>query len=196
MTSRMDWTDEAAAAETRRGDRNAFRVLVDRHSRAVFRLAYRMTGNESDAEDVVQETFLRAFKQIKHFDGRSSFSTWLYRICSNCALDLIRARKTRERQREPLDDEKTPSWIDRIAAREPDPERLTHSGQITRLLKPALDQLSEMERVAFTLRHFEGCNVEEIARTLGVQQNAAKHSVFRAVQKLRRALEPAWGVTR
>ena len=196
MTSRMEWTDEAAAAETRRGDRNAFRVLVDRHSRAVFRLGYRMTGNESDAEDVVQETFLRAYKQIKHFDGRSSFSTWIYRICANCALDLIRARKTRERQRETLVDGKATSWIDRIAAREPDPERLTHSAQISRLLQPALEQLSEMERVAFTLRHFEGCNVEEIARTLGVQQNAAKHSVFRAVQKLRRALEPAWGVTR
>jgi RNA polymerase sigma-70 factor, ECF subfamily len=192
----MEWTDEAAAAETRRGDRNAFRVLVDRHSRAVFRLAYRMTGNESDAEDVVQETFLRAYKQIKHFDGRSAFSAWIYRICSNCALDLIRIRKTREREREPLGHEKTPSWIDRIAAREPDPERLMHSGQISRLLQPALEQLSEMERVAFTLRHFEGCNVEEIARALGVQQNAAKHSVFRAVQKLRRALEPAWGVTR
>jgi RNA polymerase sigma-70 factor (ECF subfamily) len=191
----MEWTDAAAAAETRRGDRNAFRVLVDRHSRAVFRLAYRMTGNESDAEDVVQETFLRAFKQIKQFDSRSSFSTWLYRICSNCALDLIRARKTREKQREPVGEERT-SWIDKIAAREPDPERLMRSGQIARLLEPALGQLSEMERVAFTLRHFEGCNVEEIARTLGVQQNAAKHSVFRAVQKLRRALEPAWGVTR
>lgn len=196
MTSRMEWSDEAAAAETRRGDRNAFRVLVERHSRSVFRLAYRMTGNESDAEDVVQETFLRAYKQIKHFDGRSSFSTWIYRIGSNCALDLIRARKTRERQREPVGDEKTPSWIDRIAAPEPDPERLIHSGQINRLLQPALEQLSEMERVAFTLRHFEGCNLEEIARTLGVQQNAAKHTVFRAVQKLRRALEPAWGVTR
>ncbi|MFL6447025.1 MAG: RNA polymerase sigma factor [Bryobacteraceae bacterium] len=192
----MEWTDEAAAAETRKGDRNAFRVLVDRHGRAVFRLAYRMTGNEQDAEDVVQETFLRAYKQIRQFDGRSSFSTWLYRICSNCSLDLIRARKTREKQREPLGEEKTTSWIETLSAREPDPERLTQSGQITRLLKPALDQLSEMERVAFTLRHFEGCNVEEIARTLGVQQNAAKHSVFRAVQKLRRVLEPAWGVTR
>ncbi len=193
MTSRMEWTDAAAAAETRKGDRNAFRVLVDRHSRAVFRLAYRMTGNESDAEDVVQETFLRAYKQIKQFDDRSSFSTWVYRICSNCALDLIRARKTREKQREPLGDDKTSSWIDQVAARDPDPERLTQSGQVAQLLEPALQQLSEMERVAFTLRHFEGCNVDEIARALGVQQNAAKHSVFRAVQKLRRALEPAWG---
>src|SRR4051795_547818 len=193
----MDATEAAAVlARARQGDSDAFRALVEQHSRSVFRLAYRMTGNEQDAEDVVQETFLRAYKQIRHFDGRSSFSTWLYRICSNCSLDLIRARKTREKQREPLRDEKVTSWIDTIAAREPDPERLTHSGQITRLLKPALEHLSEMERVAFTLRHFEGCNVEEIARTLGVQQNAAKHSVFRAVQKLRRALEPAWGVTR
>jgi RNA polymerase sigma-70 factor, ECF subfamily len=192
----MEWTDAAAAAETRKGDRNAFRVLVERHSRAVYRLAYRITGNEQDAEDVVQETFLRAYKQIGQFDGRSSFSTWIYRICSNCSLDLIRSRKAREKPREPVVEEKATSWIDRIAAPDPDPERLTHSGQITRLLKPALEQLSEMERVAFTLRHFEGCNVEEIARTLGVHQNAAKHSVFRAVQKLRRALEPAWGVTR
>src|SRR3954468_7726734 len=134
MTSRMEWTDEAAAAEARRGDRNAFRVLVDRHGRAVFRLAYRMTVNEGAAGGGVQETFLRAYKQIGQFDGRSSFSTWLYRICSNCSLDLIRARKTREKQREPLRDEKVTSWIDTIAAREPDPERLTHSGQITRLL--------------------------------------------------------------
>src|SRR5436305_4889538 len=133
MTSRMEWTDEAAAAETRKGDRNAFRVLVERHSRAVFRLAYRMTGNEQDAEDVVQETFLRAYKQIGQFDGRSSFSTWIYRICSNCSLDVIRARKTREKQREPLTHQKATSWIDRVAAPEPDPERLTQSCRVSRL---------------------------------------------------------------
>lgn len=195
MTSRMEWTDEAAAAETRKGNTNAFRVLVERHSRAVFRLAYRMTGNQQDAEDMVQETFLRAYKQIGHFDGRSSFSTWLYRICSNCSLDLIRSRKAHEKKRDSPGEEKTASWIDRLAAPEPDPERLMQSSQVSRLLEPAMEQLSEMERVAFVLRHFEGCGVEEIAKTLGVQQNAAKHSVFRAVQKLRRALEPAWGVT-
>ena len=63
------------------------------------------------------------------------------------------------------------------------------------MLKPALEQLSEMERTAFVLRHYEGCHIEEIARALGVEPGAAKHSVFRAVQKLRRALEPAWGTT-
>lgn len=73
--------------------------------------------------------------------------------------------------------------------------RLMQSGQIAELLEPALEQLSEMERAAFILRHYEGCDIEEIARALGVRANAAKHSVFRAVQKLRRALEPAWGTT-
>ncbi len=190
----MEWTDTAAADEARKGNQHAFRILVERHSSSVFRLAYRMTGNEQDAEDVVQETFLRAYKQLHRFDGRAAFATWLYRICANCSLDLIRARKSRKEQSDDADTNF--SWLDRVAATDPSPERLTQSGQIAGLLEPALGQLSEMERAAFVLRHYEGCDIEEIARTLGVRANAAKHSVFRAVQKLRRALEPAWGVAR
>ena len=91
----MEWTDSAAAEEARKGNQLAFRVLVERHSKSVFRLAFRMTGTEQDAEDVVQETFLRAYKQLQGFDGRAAFGTWLYRICANCSLDLMRARKSR-----------------------------------------------------------------------------------------------------
>ena len=191
---RMEWTDAAAAEEARNGNQSAFRVLVERHSQLLFRLAYRMTGNEHDAEDLVQETFLRAYKQISGFDGRASFSTWLYRICVNCSFDLLRARKNRqERQMSNSDD--SSSWLDRVAAPDPTPERLTESGQIAGMLEPALKQLSDMERTAFVMRHFEGCTIEQIACVLGVHTNAAKHSVFRAVQKLRRALQPAWGVS-
>ncbi len=192
----MDWTDEAAAQEARKGNQVAFRVLVERHSRSVFGLAFRMCGNEQDAEDLVQETFLRAYKQLNRFDGRSAFGTWLYRICANCTLDLLRSRKSRKEVRAHTAEGATTSWLEAVAARDPGPERLTHSREIAGLLEPALKQLSEMERTAFVLRHYEGCDIEEIARALGVQANAAKHSVFRAVQKLRRALEPAWGVTR
>lgn len=191
----MEWTDSAAADEARKGNQLAFRALVERHSQSVFRLAFRMTGNEQDAEDLVQETFLRAYKQLHRFDGRASFGTWIYRICANCSLDLIRARKGRKEQQTSTDDE-TLNWLDRIATREPSPERLTQSGQLASLLESALKRLTEMERAAFVLRHYEGCAIEEIARTLGVETNAAKHSVFRAVQKLRRAMEPAWGVAR
>ncbi len=193
----MEWTDSTAAEQARHGDQNAFRVLVERHSQPVFRLAFRMTGNEQDAEDVVQETFLRAYKQIHRFDGRSAFGTWVYRICANCSLDMIRARKSRKEQPTAAsDDDYTANWLERLAAHDPSPERLTQSGEIADLIEPALQSLTETERTAFVLRHYEGCDIEEIARTLGVQNNAAKHSVFRAVQKLRRALEPAWGVAR
>src|SRR6202047_2973434 len=96
----MEQTEAAAIDRAKAGDGDAFRTLVERHSRSVFRLAYRMTGNEQDAEDVVQETFLRAYKQLSHYESRSSFSTWLYRIASNYSLDLIRMRKRHEDKRE------------------------------------------------------------------------------------------------
>ena len=185
----MEWTDSAAAEQARQGDQRAFGVLVERHSRSVFRLAFRMTQNEQDAEDLVQETFLKAYKQLHRFDGRSAFGTWLYRIAANCSLDLIRARKNRRERQTTLTSETT-DWLDRVAAPDPSPERQARSGQVASLLKPALAQLTELERTAFVLRHYEGCGIEEIAGVLGVQTNAAKHSVFRAVQKLRRALEP------
>ena len=183
----MDWTDQAAAEEARKGNQLAFRVLVERHSRAVFRLAFRMTGNEQDAEDMVQETFLRAFKQLNRFDGRASFGTWLYRIATNCSLDLIRARRVWGEGQPGLDTAESPA---------PSPERVTRSKQLAGILDHALEQLSDAERTAFLLRHYEGCSIEEIAKVLGIRNSAAKHSVFRAVQKLRGALEPAWGGAR
>src|SRR5437016_6985315 len=94
----MEWSDETAVARARSGDADAFRLLVERHSRPLFRLAFRMTGNESDAEDVVQETFLRAYRQLAKFDERASFGTWLYRIATNYTLDLVRARNRRSEQ--------------------------------------------------------------------------------------------------
>lgn len=188
----MEWTDSAAAEEARKGNQHAFRVLVERHSHSVFRLAFRMTGNEQDAEDMVQETFLRAYKQLKQFDARSGFATWLYRICTNCSIDLLRARKRRNEEAFP-GEKFTIHWLDRVASSGPSPERLTQSNQIGNRLEDALKRLSETERIAFVLRHYEGRDIEQIADALGVQPNAAKHSVFRAVQKLRRALEPVWG---
>jgi len=192
----MEWTDAEAAREARLGNQQAFRVLVERHSRVLFRLAYRMTGNEQDAEDLVQESFLRAYKQLHNFDERAAFGTWLHRICVNCSLDLIRARKTRREIQNKVEDEQTTSWLEQVAAPGPSPERLMLSNQVTELLEPALGKLSETERAAFILRHYEGSSIEDIAQALGVQTSAAKHSVFRAVQKLRRSLAPAWGAAR
>jgi RNA polymerase sigma-70 factor (ECF subfamily) len=185
--------DEVVIGKARRGDRDAFRVLVERHSRAVFRLAFRMTGSEIDAEDMVQETFLKAWKQIGKFDGRATFGTWLHRICANCSLDHIRARQRKQGREAVSRGESDSSGTDPLmqaATPAPSPERLALSSQISAILVPALADLSAMERAAFVLRHFEGQSIEEISRALGLKANAAKHSVFRAVRKMRLALEP------
>src|SRR3989442_3025121 len=103
----MDATEAAAdLARARQGDSEAFRAVVERHGRSVFRLAYRMTGNEQDAEDVVQESFLRAYRQLGRFESRANFGTWLYRITANCAVDMMRSKQARHDQSrsESLDD--------------------------------------------------------------------------------------------
>src|ERR1035438_1813561 len=100
----MELSDGTYVTRARSGDSDAFRALVERHSRSVFRLAFRMTGNEQDAEDVVQESMLRAYKQLGKFDDRASFGTWLYRIAANCSLDLVRSRKRRGEHLTPATD--------------------------------------------------------------------------------------------
>jgi RNA polymerase sigma-70 factor (ECF subfamily) len=187
-------SDQAVVAEARAGSADAFRVLVERHSRQVFRLAFRMTGNEHDAEDLVQETFLRACKQLHSYDGRASFATWLYRIASNCSVDLLRSRQSRQRRIVDLAPDLRDSGdpLESFPTKSPSPETLSMGADITRLLTPAMRQLSEKERAAFVLRHYEGLSIEEISQALNIRQSAAKHSIFRAVQKLRRVLEPAF----
>ena len=179
----MEQSEAAAIEQARAGDPEAFRVLVEQHSRTVFRRAYRMTANEQDAEDTVQETFLRAYRQIRHFDARSKFSTWICRIAVNCSLDLLRARRRRQESEDLIN-------RDGPAPDQPSPERLTFSRQVQQKVTAALAELSPAERAAFVLRHFEGVSLGEIAGVLGHSNGAARHCVFRAVQKLRRALEP------
>jgi len=179
----------SAVERARSGDSDAFRQLVEQHSRAVFRLAFRMTGNEEDAEDVVQETFLRAYKQLDKYEARSSFSTWLYRIASNYSLDLIRMRKRHEDKRERGTAEDR-DILQSIPVDSPGPDRIMYGTQVQERVNEALNELSPQERTAFILGHFEGLSIEEIGSTLGTGTNATKHSIFRAVQKLRRSLEP------
>ena len=186
----MDATEAAAVlARARQGDSDAFRALVETHSRNVFRLAFRMTGNEQDAEDVVQESFLRAYRQLGRFESRANFGTWLYRIVSNCSVDLMRSKQARHDQvrGDSLDEA---GAMELPAADMPGPERMAESAEIERRVQDALRELSPLERAAFTLRHYEGRSIDEISETLGLGTSAAKHSVFRAVKKLRLALAP------
>ena len=184
-----NYGDAAAVERARNGDRDAFRVLVERHASAVFRLAYRMTLNETDAEDMVQETFLRAWSEMRRFDGRAAFGTWLHRICANRTVDFLRSRKRWQGPAMPDTDREYDPFRN-LASAAPSPEREAQSAQTGAMLEPALAALSEVERAAFTMRHYEGLAIDDVAAALGVQPGAARHSIFRAVRKLRRALEP------
>jgi RNA polymerase sigma-70 factor, ECF subfamily len=187
-------SDAIAVERTLAGDREAYRVLVERHSRNVYRLAYRMTGNGHDAEEVVQEAFLRAYQKLRQFAGQANFGTWVYRIAANYAIDRIRQRGSEDSRREAktrLGEDGL--QVDPVATAPdpaPSPERLAQSAQLGAKMQEALATLTPAERTAIVMRHWEGCAIEEISAVLKSSNNATKNTVFRAVAKLRKTLEP------
>ena len=185
----MDVRDPTVVARAAGGDRDAFKALVEMHSRYIYSLAHRMTGNAQDAEDVVQEAWLKAHRQLSRFESRADFRTWMHRITVNCSIDLIRARRHREDAHDPMDLEQGP-LSERGADAQATPERMTASAQISDRVNQALGLLTALERSAFTLRHVEGMSIEEVGAKLGMKTSATKHSIFRAVKKMRAALEP------
>ena len=185
----MEESDLAAVCRARNGDADAFRTLVERHSRSVFRLTYRMTGNEQDAEDLVQETFIKAFRKLKGFEERARFGSWLHRIAVNCFFDWKRRHRTHEQLDENIEPRvQTGAFV--FAGHKSNPDQLLLSMELQQRLEAGLSELSTQERAAFVLRHFEGMSIEEIGRLLDLDISAAKHSVFRAVKKMRRVLSP------
>ncbi|HYA97613.1 MAG TPA: sigma-70 family RNA polymerase sigma factor [Methylomirabilota bacterium] len=186
-------SDAAAVERTLAGDADAFRLLVERHSRSVFRLAHRMSGNQHDAEEIVQEAFLRAYRKLRQFESRANFGTWVYRIAANCAIDRLRRQRKEEMHLEtelPQEEGPENGGLQKHADERPTPERTAMSAELRKKIEEALAGLSAAERAAFVMRHWEGLGIEEIAAVLRLKPSAAKNTVFRAVQKLRQALEP------
>jgi RNA polymerase sigma-70 factor (ECF subfamily) len=188
----METTDAAVVAQVLAGDKDAFRVLVERHSRSIFRVVYRMTGNQQDTEELVQETFLRAYRSLQRFELRSNFATWLYRIAVNRSLDFLVSRKAAMKDPYQVADSADPEDHHQIQVHSanPGPERVAMSGEINRKVGQAMTLLTPAERAAFIMRHMEGRSIEEISLALNLKPSAAKNCVFRAVKKLRRQLEP------
>jgi RNA polymerase sigma-70 factor (ECF subfamily) len=186
-------SDASAVERTLAGERDAYRILVERHSQNVYRLAYRMTGNSHDAEEIVQEAFLRSYQKLAQFAGNANFGTWVYRIAANYAIDRMRQRKSEDARREvsskPTEDGREVDPITQVRDPGPSPERLAGNLELAAKMKQALDALTPAERTAIVMRHWDGCGIEEIAAVLKSNSNATKNTVFRAVQKLRRALE-------
>lgn len=186
---RMGENDHATIQAVLEGNKEAYGALVAQNSRSVFRVAFRITGNEGDAEEVVQEAFLRGYRKLEKFESRSNFGTWIYRIAVRCALDKISDRRIEESRRVVSDSD--PDFdAGQVPDHAPDPERLLLSGELGAVRESAMRTLTPMERAAFTLRHMEDCSLQEIAAALGIDPNAAKQAVYRAVHKLRQRLAP------
>jgi RNA polymerase sigma-70 factor, ECF subfamily len=169
------------------GDRAAFDELVRATYADAYTLAYRLTGNEEDASDVVQEAYLRAYKSLKRFRGDAQFSTWLYRIVANCASTLLGKRtKTRHDQ---LDEANAP--IDAHA--EYDPGASADIGVDRAMVTEALRELPDGLRAVVVLRDVYDLPHEAIAKELGISEAAAKVRLHRARRKLRERLFPLRG---
>lgn len=178
--------EEALVRRVLAGDRAAFETLVSRYHRIVFAIAFRMTGNRAEAEDVSQEVFLRLYRGLRQFDPSLPFAPWVRRIAGNAALNHLRRRSLERRHAAPESDQgEMPDLPDAAA----DPEERAARAEEAGRLERALAILPENQRLAVTLKYVEGLTAEEIADAMGAPRNTVKTWLLRARERLREELK-------
>jgi RNA polymerase sigma factor (sigma-70 family) len=181
--------DEELVAAARSGDELAFESLFERHRRRIFALAFRYTGVREDAEDIVQQTFQKAFVHLHKFEGKSSFSTWATRIAINQALISLRTRRAlREVPMDDLSSDEVRPLVPEPADTNPDPEVNCSRKERARILFAAMRQLRPGMRRAIHLREMEELSARETAARMRVSVGTVKARVFRARKQLGKAL--------
>lgn len=173
----------------RNGDRAEFSRVVEAYYAHIYRLAMKILGNQQDAEDVLQDTFLKAFKHLDSFDGRAKLSTWLYRIATNEALMILRRQRSNVSSiDEPLDtdegEQEPLNLIDWCCV----PEKELMSQEVQKYLDLAVEELPDNLRVVFVLRDIENLSTQETAEVLGLSETAVKTRLSRARMRLRQDL--------
>ena len=176
--------DTQLVARSLKQDHEAFGQLIDRHASAIVNLAYRMVGNQAEAEDLAQEAFLAAFKALPSFRADAKFSTWLYRIASNKCKDWLRVKRPGQGQYDVDADEQ----LDFHVAEDRTPEALLSQQQVAQELERAIQRLPPLYREAFVLKHLEGLSYEEMEEILGVSGDTLKMRVYKGRVQLSREL--------
>ncbi|MYA79548.1 MAG: RNA polymerase sigma factor [Acidobacteriia bacterium] len=185
----LAFDDIALATEAKQGDKGAFTELVNRYAQRVFRVARHITKNDQDAEDVLQDTFLKAYSRLGQFEGNAKFYTWIVRVAVNEAL--MRMRRGKNRVTVSLDQELETSdgAIQReLPAETESPEESLSRTELRDSLTQAIDSLSEIYRPVFVLRDVEGLSTEETAEMLNLSLPAVKSRLLRARLQLRQKL--------
>ena len=185
--------DAALVTRVQEGNLDAFEELFARHSRRVYRTLVAITGNVEEAQDAMQDTFLKAFVHIDSFQSRSKFSTWLISIASNTALQRLRDQK----RLDPLDDAGDKSEFSAIQVRawNADPEQLYSQAERRMIVESGLMELPSKYRVVLVMRDIEQLSTEETATALGLGIPALKARLFRARSMLRGTLSPHFAVS-
>ena len=188
--SRID--DTLLVREAQRGNRAAFEELVRHYDQAVLRLALHLTGTEHEAQDVYQDAFLKAYKNIGRFRFECSFYTWIYRIVTNLCLDNIRKKQVRKEDAPVVVDSEGEQYdvLAQVAdARSgANPERDLMRRELGGRISRALEKLTPRERVVFELKHYQGLKLRTVGEMLNTTEETAKNTLFRATQKLRATL--------
>ena len=175
--------EREVVARARRGDEEMFSRLVERHSRSLHRVVARMLGDEEEAWDVVQMAWLKAWQRLDRYDERWRFSTWIHRIATNLAIDVLRARSSRERAHTTGG----AVWL-RPTPSGGRPGDLVEERDVERILMDLIRGLSPQQRAAFVLREVEGLETAEVAEILGCTAVTVRNHVFQARRTLRKAM--------
>jgi RNA polymerase sigma-70 factor (ECF subfamily) len=179
------WNEEKLIRAGQRGDQQAVDTLFRRYQRPLFQTALRVLGNAEDAEDALQDGLLSAFRNLRRFEGRSQFSTWLTRIVINAAL--MRRRSAKARPAVSLDEtpheDELPA-TERFSDNRPNPEQVFAGTELREMIGANLDELSPLLRTAFVLREVQGYSTGEAAKKLGVTENTLKARLWRARHQL------------
>lgn len=185
--------DRELITRAQQGDQAAFRSLVERHQRRAFVIAVGLVRDENDAREIVQEAFLRVYRSLGSFQGGSSFFTWLYRIVTNLAIDLMRkpGRKDAELlDNQTIDEDADFPLVSRIDGA--DPLDVMRRREIAARIQAALDALPPYHRGVILMREVEGMSYEEMAQAMGVSKGTIMSRLFHARQKLQRALQDCY----
>jgi RNA polymerase sigma-70 factor (ECF subfamily) len=184
--------DNVLIREAQQGNAAAFEELVRQYDQSVLRLALRMTASESDAQDVYQDAFLKAYRNLGSFRFECSFYTWIYRIVTNLCLDHLRKKKVRKEDAAVItgQDDSELNLLDQVAddRSHSNPERDLMRRELGKRIGGALELLTPRERMVFELKHYQGLKLRTIGEMLNTTEETAKNTLFRATQKLRGAL--------